>query len=67
MKPIKSRGMRWVENVACIEDRLWDFGWESSRKEPLDVNGRIALNVMLMKQSEWKGVKLVHLAQDRDK
>jgi hypothetical protein len=37
--------IRWVENVACMEDRLWDFDWESSRKEPLDVDGRIVLTL----------------------
>jgi hypothetical protein len=26
--------MRWVANVAYMEDKVWDFGWESYRKDP---------------------------------
>jgi hypothetical protein len=48
---------------------MWhDFVWESSRKESLDVDGGNSIKCHINEtESELKGVKLIHLAQDRDK
>jgi hypothetical protein len=62
--------IRWAEHVARMgkEECIQDFGVKARRKEPVRrLRRRLENNIKMdFRETEWRGMDWINLAQDRD-